>query len=142
MEKGVNFQDTIDTTEKLLLKDHVRVGVKKLDDNTVLFIGRDYAYDQDPVISDVTFYLLKNGEKSLRKFYKDPGVKDSDITRPHNSVTYPEFDFGKLEEREEQIVIPVKMVIKQEHTWDGNDFLQHKSIKEIKQTKFEIKFEK
>lgn len=134
LEKSKNFEEVAVNTKILLEKSHSRVEIKTLKEDLKLLIGKDYANAYDPVISDITFYLLKKEKETLEKFYKDPGVSTSN--RPRFSSTFPYFDFGELQETKDEIVIPVKMTIIQ--PVGAPERYRNK----LKEEEFEIKFKK
>ncbi len=135
LEQSKNFEEVGENTKKLLEKDHGRVEIKALREDLKLLTGKDSSGDYDPVISNITFYLLKKGEETLGKFSKSPGVNTWD--RPRFSTTGARFEFGDVRETEDAIIIPVDMKIVQ-NTMSGVNWYSST----LKQEKFELKFSK
>ncbi|MBU4512170.1 hypothetical protein KKD19_02925, partial [Patescibacteria group bacterium] len=117
-----------------IVRERTTLGKELNEKGLKLLIGKDYAPRFDPLISDIKFYLLKKGEKTLKEFYKNPGV--SNANRPRFSCASPYFDFGKLQETKDEIVIPVKMTISQ--SVGAPEIYRNK----LKEEEFEIKFKK
>lgn len=135
LEQSKDFEEIGENTKKLLEKDHGRVDTKTLRDDLKLLIGKDYSGDYDPVISNITFYLLRKGEEALEKISKSPGVRTWD--RPRFSTTGARFEFGELKETENEIIIPVEMEIVR-NTMSGVNWYSSSLNKE----KFELQFNK